>query len=109
MVAVVCTAFVVVFLALGIVRFRAAQRRSTREDLQAGLVTISIFFIFALCKGIYCLVEGKLLWGEQYRGAWVLRKKLVGGTFFGKVMLSGKAIPTCEKIPLKSCVDFSVI
>jgi len=35
MVAVVCTAFVVVFLALGIVRFRAAQRRSTREDLQA--------------------------------------------------------------------------
>merc|ERR1719295_1379862 len=35
MVAVVCTAFVVVFLALGIVRFRAAQQRAAREDLQA--------------------------------------------------------------------------
>ena len=33
-------------------------------------------------------------------------EKLVGGTFFGKVMLSGKAIPTCEKILLKSYVDF---
>ena len=35
MVGVVCTAFVVVFLALGIVRFRAAQQRAAREDLQA--------------------------------------------------------------------------
>ena len=35
MVAVVCSAFVVVFLGLGIIRFRAAQRRSAREDLQA--------------------------------------------------------------------------
>ena len=50
MVAVVCTAFVVVFLALGIVRFRAAQRRSTREDLQAGRDTISIFFSLLFVK-----------------------------------------------------------
>ena len=34
-VAVVCVGFIIVFVALGIIRFRAAQKRSARDDLQA--------------------------------------------------------------------------
>ena len=35
MVAVVCVGFIIVFVALGIIRFRAAQKRAARDDLQA--------------------------------------------------------------------------